>query len=295
MEIQFLREFMVLSETCSYQNASERLYITNSTLSKHIQKMEAEFGFPLFERSTRKVALTDAGKILQQKCGQILPLYDEALVEMNKENAKATNTLSVAFASTMYRYGVLDTILAFKDAYPEINVQISELPSPPQKSTFIDESVEFAFADNISRIADDVNHQPVAKEELVLVVSDKSPFFTESSLELPMIAREPLILSDTAFLQDLFFDKCAEAGFSPDIRMCTGRSQNVFKLVAGNYASAVFPRTCLQEYNGTKELHAVSFSPPITFDIHMLYMKHRSFSSAGKLFFDYVMKQGEFL
>ncbi|MCC8137261.1 MAG: LysR family transcriptional regulator [Clostridiales bacterium] len=37
---------MELSETCSYQDASERLYITNSTLSKHIQKMEAELGVP---------------------------------------------------------------------------------------------------------------------------------------------------------------------------------------------------------------------------------------------------------
>ncbi len=82
MDISFMREFMVLSETCNYQNASEQLYLTNSTLSKHIQKMEAELGHPLFERSTRKVTLTKEGEIFQEKCSQILALYDEALAKM---------------------------------------------------------------------------------------------------------------------------------------------------------------------------------------------------------------------
>ncbi len=84
MDISYIREFMVLSETCNYQSASEQLYLTNSTLSKHIQKMEAELGTPLFERSTRKVTLTNEGKIFQQKCAQILELYDEALAQMKK-------------------------------------------------------------------------------------------------------------------------------------------------------------------------------------------------------------------
>ncbi len=86
MDIAFIREFMVLSETCNYQNASEQLYLTNSTLSKHIQKMEAELGHPLFERSTRKVTLTREGRIFQEKCSQILELYDDALSSM--ENVK---------------------------------------------------------------------------------------------------------------------------------------------------------------------------------------------------------------
>ncbi len=84
MDISYIREFMVLSETCNYQSASEQLYLTNSTLSKHIQKMEAELGTPLFERSTRKITLTNEGKIFQQKCAQILELYDEALTQMKK-------------------------------------------------------------------------------------------------------------------------------------------------------------------------------------------------------------------
>ncbi len=86
MDISFIREFMVLSETCNYQSASEQLYLTNSTLSKHIQKMEAELGSPLFERSTRKVTLTNEGEIFRKKCGQMLALYDEALSLMKKDD-----------------------------------------------------------------------------------------------------------------------------------------------------------------------------------------------------------------
>ncbi|MCD8336622.1 MAG: LysR family transcriptional regulator [Lachnospiraceae bacterium] len=292
MEIEFLREFIVLSETCSFQEASEQLYITNSTLSKHIQKMEAELGHPLFERSTRRVTLTEMGHILQESAGKILAQYDEALIQMNKEAAKATNTLSVAFTNTTFRYGVLDTILAFKQEYPEINLQIAELQGPLQKSTFLDRQVEFIFTGDKSWTTKDISHHIFAKEEVVLVTSADNPLAEKSVLSLSEIADEQLLLPDRAFLQDLLFDACTKAGFTPKVRMYTNNTQTAFQLAANNYASAIFPRSCLGEYTGSKEVRAVTFYPEITFEVYMLYMANRPFSSAGELFFDYVTAYG---
>ncbi|MCD7814883.1 MAG: LysR family transcriptional regulator [Lachnospiraceae bacterium] len=292
MEIEFLREFIVLSETCSFQEASDRLYITNSTLSKHIQKMEAELGHPLFERSTRRVTLTEMGRILQENASEILTRYDEALIQMNKEAAKATNTLSVAFTNTTSRYGVLDTILSFKQEYPDINLQIAELQGPPQKSTFLDRQAEFIFASDKGCVTKDITHQTFAKEEVVLVTSVENPLAKKSILSLSEIASEQLLLPDRAFLQDLLFEACTNAGFTPKVRMYTNNAQTAFLLAANNYASAIFPRACLGEYTGEKEIRAVAFSPAITFEVYMLYMANKPFSSAGELFFDYVTAHG---
>jgi len=288
MEIEFLREFIVLSETCSFQEASERLYITNSTLSKHIQKMEAEIGHPLFERSTRRVTLTEMGRILQENAGAILSQYDEALIRMNKEAAKATNTLSVAFTNTTSRYSVLDTILSFKQEYPDINLQIAELQGPPQKSTFLDRQAEFIFASDKGWATKDITHRVFAKEEVVLVTSDENPLSQKSVLNLSEIAEEQLLLPDRAFLQDLLFEACTRAGFTPKVRMYTNNAQTAFQLTASNYASAIFPRACLEEYTGDKKIHAIAFDPAITFEVYMLYMANKPFSSAGELFYDYV-------
>ncbi|MCC8052190.1 MAG: LysR family transcriptional regulator [Clostridiales bacterium] len=290
MDIDFLREFMELSETCSYQDASERLYITNSTLSKHIQKMEAELGVPLFERSTRKVTLTEVGKILKEKCEKILPLYDEALMQMNMEATEATNTLTIAFTSPMYWYGVLDTILAFKDAHPQINLRLSELSDPPQKSAFTDNQAEFIFANSINGASKDIGYHPFRRDELLLITSMNSPLSQKSSIALHELAEEPLLLPNRAYLQDLFFNECAKEGFTPRVKLYAQDAPTALRLVESGYASAVFPRACCGE---DAHIHMVGLSPVISFETYMLYMKNKPFSSVGKLFYDYVVSKSE--
>ena len=57
MELKYIREFVSLAETGSYFETSERLFITTSSLSRHIKALEEELGMPLFDRTTRKVEL----------------------------------------------------------------------------------------------------------------------------------------------------------------------------------------------------------------------------------------------
>ena len=61
MEISYFNEFVILAETRNYWAASERLYIGQSSLSKHIKTLESQLGAPLFDRTSRKVELTEFG------------------------------------------------------------------------------------------------------------------------------------------------------------------------------------------------------------------------------------------
>lgn len=67
MEINWFGEFVVLSETLHYAQAAEKLYMTQSTLSKHIQALEKELGAPLFARSYHKLELTPFGRVMVVK------------------------------------------------------------------------------------------------------------------------------------------------------------------------------------------------------------------------------------
>ena len=57
MELKYIREFVSLAETSNYFETAERLFITTSSLSRHIKALEEELGMPLFDRTTRKVVL----------------------------------------------------------------------------------------------------------------------------------------------------------------------------------------------------------------------------------------------
>lgn len=63
MNTENLKEFIVLAETKNFWEASERLYMNQSTLSKHIKSLENDLGVALFTRTTRRVELTNYGEI----------------------------------------------------------------------------------------------------------------------------------------------------------------------------------------------------------------------------------------
>lgn len=64
MNTNWLREFVVLADTCSYAEAAARLFMGQSSLSKHIKALEEELGMGLFERTSRRVRLSREGELL---------------------------------------------------------------------------------------------------------------------------------------------------------------------------------------------------------------------------------------
>lgn len=63
MEIDYIREFVTLADVGNYMEAADILFISQSTLSRHIKSIEEDLGAPLFDRTTRKVVINDFGKI----------------------------------------------------------------------------------------------------------------------------------------------------------------------------------------------------------------------------------------
>lgn len=86
MLIESLNEFIVLSNTLNYREASERLNLSQSTLSRHISSIEREFKVRLFDRNTAAVALTDAGRQLRSEALKVLDAYGnlEDVMRMHK-------------------------------------------------------------------------------------------------------------------------------------------------------------------------------------------------------------------
>ena len=77
MDINHVREFIVLAQTGNFMEAAEILFSTQSTLSKHIKNLETEMGVSLFERTTRKVVINKYGQLFLPIAKQIVELQDQ--------------------------------------------------------------------------------------------------------------------------------------------------------------------------------------------------------------------------
>ena len=68
MNLIQIKYFLEVAECLNFTAAAARLFVSQQCVSKQVAKLEREIGVRLFERSTAKVALTDAGKLLQGEC-----------------------------------------------------------------------------------------------------------------------------------------------------------------------------------------------------------------------------------
>lgn len=97
MEIEYLREYVVVSDLLNFSKAARQLYTTQPALSKHVAKMEDELGCKLLERDSHGVSLTDEGRLFLEYARAIANKYDEALENLDSMAQSARRTVTVGY------------------------------------------------------------------------------------------------------------------------------------------------------------------------------------------------------
>lgn len=110
-ELRQLRTFVALAEELHFTRAAERLNLAQQSLSAQIHKLEQRLGVELFERTTRRVELTDAGRTLLSHAMPLLASASRAWEETMRAGSGEVGVLSVSYAPTA-RQEVLPSILA---------------------------------------------------------------------------------------------------------------------------------------------------------------------------------------
>jgi len=126
MEIHQLTYFVAVAETGSFSRAAERCNIAQPSLSQQIQKLEQELGEPLFDRLTRRVVLTDAGRSLLPRATSILAELQDIKHSMNQEADSSRGMLNVGFIPTMAPFVLPKVIQRFSKEFPQARLAVHE-------------------------------------------------------------------------------------------------------------------------------------------------------------------------
>ncbi len=144
MELRHLRYFIAVAEELNFTRAAERLHIAQPPLSRQIQQLEDDLGVLLFERGSRPLKLTEAGRFFYAHARQLLAQTAE-LASMTKRVGQIERRLSIGFvASTLY--GMLPKVIRrFRTAYPMVDLQLHEMTTMDQIQALKDGRIDVGF------------------------------------------------------------------------------------------------------------------------------------------------------
>lgn len=147
MRVEYLNEFLELTHTENYQEAAENLFVSQATLSKHIQALETEFNLTLFDRTTRSVHLSEDGKFLLQYATKIVSAYDDCKSAIANRLSQKTREHSIRIASTTHivEYGIADVIAGFKRMHYSIKLDVVIVPHNELKPLLRKKKVDFIW------------------------------------------------------------------------------------------------------------------------------------------------------
>lgn len=120
-----LKAFVAVAERGSFARAAEHLGVSPPTLSQTILGLEARLGVRLLNRTTRSVAVTDAGSRLMERLVPIFASLDDALEELDAFRDKPAGVLRICAAPMAVAHLIQPMLGAFQEAYPDIVLDLT--------------------------------------------------------------------------------------------------------------------------------------------------------------------------
>lgn len=197
MELRHLRYFVAVAEELHFGRAAARLHIAQPPLSRQVRDLEREVGTPLFERSTRRVALTPAGRHLQERARRIIEEVDAVRAEMRDYVDGLAGHLTAGFVSSA-NYTVLpEVVQLFRARRPNVNLTLVPLTSGEQFDRLRDGSIDIGIVrDEIPRAGRSspvLTTEVVFEERLVACLPVAHPLAGRDEVTAAEIIQVPMI------------------------------------------------------------------------------------------------------
>jgi DNA-binding transcriptional LysR family regulator len=242
MELRHLRYFVAVAEELHFGRAAARVGVAQPALSKQIQSLEAELGVRLLERTRRKVALTDPGRLLLGEARLLLAQADR--VELLAERAARGESGHLALGFTpVALYGALPPLLrAFGRSHPDVTLTLHELWTPDLVEALRSRLVQVGVAR--LPIVGDWETLPLRRDRLVVALPADHPLADQPRLRVRDLAADRFVLFQRHLRPD-FYDElvalCRREGFSPRIGEEATTEPTIVGLVAAGQGVAFLP------------------------------------------------------
>lgn len=268
-----LYHFLAVAKAGNFTRAAEEVGISQSALSRSIQKLESSVGEPLFERQPRGVRLTEVGSFFVVRATQIRDLVDDTFAELSEASNRVQIRLAVI--PTIAPYLLPKLLRKFGRLHPEIKIQVQEDTTQNILRACKDGDVDLAIL-ALPITEKYVEVESLFDEELVLVCPKGHPLEKKKKIFLKDIEEYSFISLDRQHcLSDNIADFCQRQSVAPVTIERTSQLTTIQELVALGHGISIIPAMAQRLDKGKRRVYRSFAGTPPTRTIALLQNPYR--------------------
>lgn len=297
MQIDLIKEFLALAKFENYVIAAEELYISQPSLSKHIQLLERELGHPLFDRTTRKVQLTRFGKAYLPYAQRIVDTDIEARNILLLTQRDVQDSVHLGVIPAFISYHIEDHILAFQKKHPQYPITVTEGSNDILTQELMSGTCNLALIRTVTEpLPPNFVSIPYLVDQIALIIPAGHPFDDgRESVTWKDLETLPSVLTSTSSLQAKILDNLfKEQNIHLNISSRLSRSSSIVEMLQRGMASAaLLYEHATEPYKKDKsDIKVIRIKPAIRSTVSLVYMRNRPVTAAMRTFLNIVFPEG---
>jgi DNA-binding transcriptional LysR family regulator len=232
-----------VAEALSFSQAARRLNIAQPPLTRQIRQLEQELGVQLFDRNSRRVELTEVGRVFVEEARRILEQIEQSIDLTQRASRGEIGRLVIAFEGSSAYDVIPASLKAYRERFPEVELVVLSLTTEQQVEALQNGQIHVGFiVPPLQRSASDLIIETVLEEPLVLALPEAHPLARQSRVKARSLANEAFILGQRnsgCGWYDQVIAICHQANFSPTIAQEVNEMQVLLGLVAAGLGVAI--------------------------------------------------------
>jgi DNA-binding transcriptional LysR family regulator len=265
MDNRQIHYFTEVVKQGGFSKAAEHLYVSQPTISNVVKDLEKELDVQLLIRTTRKLELTDTGKLLFHYGEKISQLYRHFYQELDDMKNVNKGTIKMGIFSSVGTEILTDMMSAFSKQYPNITIRFVEDGEMNLKNALYNGELDLIVLE--VPLNDPVNYIPFLKGDLRLLVHHTHPLAKKEMVAWEDLMDEKFIIFHEGFaVRRFILQECERIGFEPNIVCETSQWKFILEMVSNNIGISILPQSNTTELNVAHK--GIKVLPIINQEVH---------------------------